>query len=890
MSELSELKNKQWWAMSGEEALSELGSSLEGLSWQEAARRRAVFGANLFERKTHISRLDLLARQFKSPLIFILVVAAILTLVLSRWGDFAVITLAVLVNAILGFYQENKAESALEHLQGYLQEKSRVIRGGEERIVSREDLVAGDVVRLSLGDRVPADIRIIKAKNVLADEAILTGESLPVEKTAGVVNPAASLGERDGMLFGGTLVVQGECRGVVCATGSYTEFGKIAQMVASVRHEETPLQRSITKFAWILTGFLVIVIAAVFVEGLTKGQPLVDMFFIAVAMAVGAVPESLPIALTVVLAVGVERLAQRNGVVRKLVAAETLGSTTVILTDKTGTLTQAQMSLAHVLPANVLNSFSPSEKSRAKHLSLAQKELLSVALMSTDIVAQAGDEHSGELNFLGRPLEVSLAREAFSHGVSIVDLKSKNEIEAILPFDSRHKFAVYGLGSHHKSTSFLPWGKSKGTMLLFFGAPEVLLGMADMKKEEYVRALEVVGILAHNGERVLSVGYKKIGARTKDFSSQFSDITFGGLISFYDPPRPEVIEVMKRVDSFGVRTFIVTGDHKGTAIALARELGWDVDDSNALDGQELRALSDSELDKAFERVRIFARIAPEDKMRVVKVLKKRGEVVAMTGDGVNDAPSLKEADVGIAVGAGTDVAKSVADLVLLDNNFKTIISAIEEGRRIVSNIRKVIVYLLSNILDEIFLIGGSLLMGLPLPLTALQILWVNLFSDSFPALSFAFENDYHAGKASKARGAGAIFNKEVRALLVTIGVATSLFLLALYGILHSLGVEQILLSTFIFASFGLYSLFLVFSLKNLDKFLFSYNPFSNPYMIFGFLLGLLMMGSAVYLPFLQNILGTTALPLLWVCGVFGVGILNIAVAEITKWFFIHKKS
>lgn len=884
MSITKEIIKEPFWAKTQKEVVKILDTNPEkGLSEEEALRRKKLFGVNALKNGVHRSVVGIFLRQFKSPLIFILVIAALLTLFLQEWGDFAVITMAVLVNAALGFYQEHKAESALEHLKTYLQERVRVIRNGEEFEIDVKELVPGDIVHLIMGNRIPADVRMLEANGVMVDEAILTGESLPVEKRTDVLNPATLISERANMLFGGTLMVQGNCRAVVCSTGHDTEFGKIATLVKETQESETPLQKSIKKFAWIITAVLAVFIIGIFIQGVVRGETVLDMFFIAVAMAVGAVPEGLPIALTVVFAVGVERLAKRNGVVRRLVAAETLGSTSVILTDKTGTLTQAQMSISRVLSSAQLFSRALPKEHLLKHLSPEQKEILTIALLSVDVLVEAPDQKEGAPEFLGRPLEVSLAKEAFAHGLSLGELREHNEAEELLPFNSAHKFSVYRLLKKSSDTSFLPWGQ-RGSLALFFGAPEVLLSMADMKKDDYMTALERVSAMALDGERVLAVGYKKIqSARVPQ--KGFSGITFGGIIAFSDPIREEVPEVMKRVESFGVRTVIVTGDHRGTAMAVARSLGWKIDDAHVLDGAQLKTFSDEELRAQLKHIRIFARVTPEDKLRIVKLFRASGESVAMTGDGVNDAPSLKEADVGIAVGSGTDVAKDVADLVLLDNNFKTIVVAIEEGKKIIANIKKTIVYLLSSILDEVLLIGGSVFLGWPLPLTALQILWVNFFSDSFPAISFAFENDSQGIYRKTSRAQSQIFDKEVKTLLVGIGVITSVLLFGLYAIFRQFSVDQALVRTFIFASFGLYSLFVVFPLKSLRASIFSYNIFSNPYMVAGVLLGVVMMTGAIYLPFLQSILGTVALPFWWVLGVGAMVLFNVSIAEGVKWFY-----
>lgn len=869
-----------FWSMDVKEALARLGSSSDGISEEEARDRRQQLGENALSESKKYSPLGLFLRQFKSPLIVILAAAAVVSIALGKMGDAAVITLAILVNVSLGFYQENKAERALSHLKTYLEERSRVLRSGKEKEVDVKEITVGDIIHLSSGSRVGADARLISAKELLCDEAVLTGESLPVDKISEPINPAAIVAERKNMVFGGTLVVQGSGLAVVCATGIHTEFGKIARMVEESEKEETPLQRSMKKLSWSLAVFLVGMVGVVFFLGISSGQSFTDMFFIAVAMAVGAVPEGLPIALTVVMAVGVERLARRNGIVRKLIAVETLGSVSVILTDKTGTLTQARMALERIVSLKDLAE-APLKTKKDKKNSNEEKQILSLALISTDVIkgTQPGKKES---IFLGRPLEISLAKEGEARGLDASTLKEKSNSQEWEPFDSVKKFSVSFLkrGISEVSTHV----SSGEAALVFFGAPEVLLSLSIMDKREYIQALENVERMAHLGERVLGVAVKKIKGRPKDHD--WKNLSFAGVISFRDPLRPEAREAMDQVSQFGIRVAIVTGDHKGTATALAHDLGWKIAEHEVLEGKDIKAMSSSELVEASKRVKIFARVSPEDKVKILRAFKEGGDLTAMTGDGVNDAPILKEADIGVAVGSGTDVAKDVADLVLLDDNFKTIAVAIEEGRKILSNIKKTVVYLLSNALDGVFLIGGSIILGLPLPLSALQILWVNFFTDSFPAVAFAFEHSFFDLPRRKSKK-NLVFDARVVGLLIAIGLCTSVLLFVLYAWLLGLGYEEQLVKTFIFGAFGLYTLFLAFALKDLKRSILSFKRqfFSNRMMLGGVFVGLLMMVSAIYFPPLSAILGTTPLPFWWAMGVIGVGIFNVAVAEVTKWFF-----
>jgi len=614
----------------------------------------------------------------------------------------------------------------------------RVVRDGAEFEIDVKELVPGDIIHLTLGARVPADARIISANNLMIDEAVLTGESLPVDKDEKPISPAAEVSERSDVVYGGTLVVQGGCMAVVYATGNDTEFGKIAKMVSESDREGTPLQRSIRSFAWIVAQILLVVIGAVVIIGVLSGNPLLDMFLIGVAMSVGAIPEGLPIAMTVILAIGVERLAKKKGVVRKLVAAEALGSTTLILTDKTGTLTQAKMSIANILTLDDLIAGKCDTPHELKRLRKEQKDILVAGLINSDVVIENPSQKPEQWKLDGRSLEVSLAREGARLGVLLSDIKDRTESNEAVPFNSKDKFSVSLVKKGPHAPSFIK-GRKGDKFYVFFGAPEILLEQSNAKKELYVKGREAIDVMASSGQRVLGISYKKVQRSDDPQKGVFGKTNFVGTIGFHDPIREDVPQSIKDVQEAGVRVKIVTGDHRGTAVAVAQELGWEADKMNVLEGSEIRGFSDKEFLSHIDGVNVFARVTPEDKVRILTAFKERGEIVAMTGDGVNDAPSLKKADIGIAVGSGTDVSKEVADLVLLDNSFKTITLAIEEGRRIIMNIRKVVTYLLSDSLDEVFLIGGSLLLGFPLPLNALQILWVNFFSDSFPSVAFAFE-------------------------------------------------------------------------------------------------------------------------------------------------------
>ncbi len=852
---------KSFWALSIPESLDALETSQEGLSEEEAAKRLKLFGKNTIPEKTRATKFKIFLEQFKNPLIFLLLIAGAITIVVKDYNDAIIIFAAAFLNSLLGFYQENKAENALAHLKSYIKERVRIIREDREYEVDACELVPGDIIHISQGDRVPADARLIYVNDLVIDESILTGESLPVAKSIQPVGFQAVIGDQKNTVFSGTSIVQGFANAAVCRTGLTTELGKIASLVQDHhRQEETPLQKTIMGFSLKASVVLAILTIIVFAIGLAVNYSPLEMFLTSVAILVASVPEGLPVAMTVILAIGVQRLAKKNGIVRKLLAAETLGSTSVILTDKTGTLTEAKMSFA---------GLSVPEKDSEK-----QKEfLLKIAVLNSDVVIENPKDQPEKWHIVGRPLEIAVIRAAASLGILATKIKKEVRVLGYLPFNSRSKY----------SATVIPYDSKE--WLAVFGAPEILLKLAtqtpEAEREKYLREINQ---RAYNGERILGVAIKEITERNFNLTAntKIDNLKFLGSISFKDPIRQGVLDAIRRTEYAGVKTVIVTGDHRGTAEAVAKELGFPVKDKNVIDGADLDNISDEELKSRLPFLSVVSRISPEGKVKIVKGFQELGAIVAMTGDGINDAPSLKQADIGVAMGSGADVAKDVSELVLLDNNYETIVTAINEGRRIMENIRKVIVYLLSDVMDELFLIGGALLLGLALPLNAVQILWVNLIEDSFPAIALAFEDhfDYLSGRPKKITSG--LLDKEMKFLIFAIGIPTSALLLGLYAVLLKLGFDPVLVRTFIFASFGTYSLFLMFAVRSLRKSIFTYNPFSNIYLVIGVTIGLTMMALAVYLPFFQNLLKTVALPPLWFLGVIVVGLVNIAAVELGK--------
>lgn len=865
-SKSSNIQQTNFWHLSSEETARLFETDVEkGLSAQDVKDRLLAFGKNTISTSKKTVGLKIFLNQLKSPLILVLIVAGIITLAISHYRDAIFIFVAVVVNSALGFYQENKAERALSELKTYLKQRARVIRDGQEREIDAEELVPGDIIRLAQGDRVPADARVMFVNDFQVDEAVLTGESLPVSKSSDASPESAGLSDQNSMIFAGTLVTQGVCAAIVCRTDSSTELGKIASLIATSENEKTPLQKAIINFSIYSSIALGALTLVVFGIGILAGHSALEMFLTSVAIAVSAIPEGLPISMTVILAVGVERMAKRKGVVRKLVAAEALGSTTVILTDKTGTLTMAKMVMSRIIPFDDVD----------------EQKLIARALTNANVLIENPHDDPESWRMNGRIMETALVRSAGLRGMTFAEITAKEHVIQGTPFNAVQKFSVSLVKESSKH------------LLVFFGAPDILLSHSSLGAKEKKELLDQINSLALSGERVLGVATKEI-AHTENFSISKdlapSSLSFDGLITFRDPIRPGVKHAIRRVQDAGVKTVILTGDHRGTAIAVAHEIGMRVDDISVLDAPELSKLSEEELKTRLPQLAVISRVTPFDKLRIAKLYQEMGEVVAMTGDGVNDAPSIKQADVGIAMGSGTEVAQSVADLVLLDDNFETIVAAIEEGRQILGNIRKVLVYLFSNVTDGLILIGGSLLTGLPLPLNPLQILWVNFFTGSFPAVSYAFEKepDGLTHKPLK-RGKIKLFDPVMKFMILAIGLSTSALLFVIYYTLIRLGYDEAVVRTFIFAAFGTYTLLVALSVRSLERSILSYPIFSNKYLNGGILIGLVLMAVAIYFPGLQSIFNTVALPLNWVLGVVLIGLLNIVLIEIAKWFFRSKQ-
>jgi Ca2+-transporting ATPase len=753
--------SKPWHAIDFKEVMAALETSPKGLASEEAARRLQKYGYNELVEKKRIGPLQIFLNQFKDIFVIMLLVAIVLSVIIGwyKGGEFEeyvdAITIGAIValNAVVGFVQEYRSEKAIEAMKKLAAPRARVIRDGKETIISARDVVPGDVILLEAGDRVPADARLIEVVDLKTVEAALTGESTPIDKNTDVMDEQTPVSDRRNMVFMGTHTTYGRGKAVVVATGMTTEFGKIAEMVQAVEEEETPLKQKLERFAKKLAVIIVIACAIIFILELFREgyhlENIFGMFMTAVALAVSAVPEGLPAVVTVCLALGARELAKRNAILRRLSSAETLGATTVICSDKTGTLTKGEMTVRKIyVGGRIIDVTGAGYEAKGDFLlngePINPKDDNDLRLLLEAAALCTNAQYNGQ-NIIGDTTEGALIVAAAKAGLLKEDLEKVCPRVHEVPFTSERK----RMTTVHKS--------SDGKLLAYIkGAPEIILErcthiisdgkIAKISERRKREILEINEKIAGDALRVLGVAFKQLNfPDTEKFNNEEleSGLVFIGLLGMMDPPREEAKLAIKKCEEAGIKTVMITGDHKLTAVAVAKELGMlkGGDDENLmLTGVELDAINDEEFEKIVERVSVYARVSPEHKLRIVQALKKKGHIVAMTGDGVNDAPALKQADIGVAMGiTGTDVTREAADIVLADDNFATIVNAVEGGRGIYDNIRKFSFFLMRCNFDELALIGIFALLGLELPLTAPMILWLNLVTDGGPALALTMD-------------------------------------------------------------------------------------------------------------------------------------------------------
>lgn len=850
-----------------------------GLSENEARKRLEQNGLNQFNKTKHTSLLVKFLNQFKSFMILVLFVAAAVSGIVGHMNnegftDTIVILCIVVLNAIIGVIQEAKAEKSLDALEKLSSPSSNVIRDGQVKTIPSAELVAGDIVLIETGDAIPADLRLTEAVNLRCDESALTGESLPAEKDTLPVEGIVGPGDQHNMAFSSTNVTYGRGKGIVTSTGMHTEVGKIASMLQSVRATRTPMQEKLDKLGKTLAIMALSICGLIFLVGILYGRDWIEMFMTAVSLAVAAIPEGLPAISTIVLALGVQRLVKKNAIVRKLPSVETLGSTQVICSDKTGTLTQNRMSIIQFFLNGTVSKVSDIAGSEERDIEL----LVKLSLLANDAKLRLEEE---TWTALGDPTETAMLDLGLKLGHHKHKIDDDHPRVSEIPFDSERKMMTT---AHARNEDFLIAAK---------GGPEEILARCDriyehgkfrpLSDSDRTRIKEANVRMAGQALRVLAVAMNEIDIHpdTVEGSNWESGLVFVGMFGMMDPPREEVKAAVAKCRTAGIKPVMITGDHKITAIAIARELGIMEEVDKAVTGAELSELSDEQLRKEIHSISVYARVAPEDKMRIVRAFQDDGRIVAMTGDGVNDAPALKLADIGIAMGiTGTDVSKEAADVVLTDDNFATIVSAVEEGRRIYDNILKAIQFLLSTNIGEVLVLFIAVMLNWDAPLLPIHILWINLVTDSLPALALSIDPAAHGimERPPIDSRTGIMTRRFTTRILLRGGLIGGLSLWA-YHIGLQAGIEQARTMTFAVVVFSQISL--LYGVRSDEDSAFR-NIFSNKYLTGALLIVIALMLAVMEIPALHAPFHITTLDRFQWIWIVLLSLLPLFITDLTK--------
>ncbi|KXA10592.1 calcium-transporting P-type ATPase, PMR1-type [Clostridium perfringens] len=865
-----------WYKKSKNEILKDLDvDEKNGLSSTEALRRLEKYGKNKLETKKKKTLFKQFLSQLKDVMIYILIIAAIISAFLGEISDALIILLVIIINAFIGVVQESKAEKALDALKELSTPKALVKRDGSLKEILSEDIVPGDIVVIDAGRYIPGDLRLIDTANLKIEESAFTGESVPSEKDASFLpDKEIPIGDQNNMAFMSTLATYGRGVGVVVGTGMNTEIGKIAKMIEQEENDETPLQKKLSELGKIL-GFLAVVICIlIFIISFFQGRDLLEMFLTSISLAVAAIPEGLPAIVAIVLALGVQRMVKKNAIIRKLPAVETLGSVSIICSDKTGTLTQNKMTVTTV--------YTNDSYIKENEFNLNDNE----SKLLVDCMVLCNDATYSEKSQTGDPTEIALLESPFK--LNILKEKLEKEFKRIdeIPFDSDRKLmTTVNLVDEKKARVF-----TKGALdsiLSICNKISVNGKLLDFTKEYKAKVLENSNIMSDKALRVLAFAYKDISKENMVLDSLEKDLVFIGMVGMIDPPRLEVKDSIKLCKSAGITPVMITGDHKNTAFAIANELGIAEDISQAITGHEIDKFKEEEFNEKIINYRVFARVSPEHKVKIVKAFKSHGNIVSMTGDGVNDAPSLKAADIGVAMGiTGTDVSKGASDMILTDDNFSTIVSAVEEGRKIYLNIKKSIVFLLSCNLGEILTLFTAILLNWNSPLQPIHILWVNLITDSFPALALGVDKTKEDVMNNPPRNPKeSIFVKSDKIQLIINGVLIGGITLFAFKLGERLYPDSLIhAQTMAFVVLSVSQLFLSLSLRSNTKSAFSLGLFSNKYLVYSILLGIFLQVIIISISFIANIFKVTPLLLYdWIVVIL-VSLIPFAINEILKLF------
>jgi len=865
-----------WYKKSKNEILQELDvDEKNGLSSTEALRRLEKYGKNKLETKKKKTLFKQFLSQLKDVMIYILIIAAIISAFLGEISDALIILLVIIINAVIGVIQESKAEKALDALKELSTPKALVKRDGSLKEILSEDIVPGDIVIIDAGRYIPGDLRLIDTANLKIEESAFTGESVPSEKDASFLpDKEIPIGDQNNMAFMSTLATYGRGVGVVVGTGMNTEIGKIAKMIEQEENDETPLQKKLSELGKIL-GFLAVGICIlIFIISFFQGRDLLEMFLTSISLAVAAIPEGLPAIVAIVLALGVQRMVKKNAIIRKLPAVETLGSVSIICSDKTGTLTQNKMTVTTV--------YTNDSYIKESEFNLNDNE----SKLLVDCMVLCNDATYSEKSQTGDPTEIALLESPFK--LNILKEKLEKEFKRIdeIPFDSDRKLmTTVNLVDDKKARVF-----TKGALdsiLSICNKISINGKLLDFTKEYKAKVLENSNIMSDKALRVLAFAYKDISKENIVLDSLEKDLVFIGMVGMIDPPRLEVKDSIKLCKSAGITPVMITGDHKNTAFAIANELGIAEDISQAITGHEIDKFKEEEFNEKIINYRVFARVSPEHKVKIVKAFKSHGNIVSMTGDGVNDAPSLKAADIGVAMGiTGTDVSKGASDMILTDDNFSTIVSAVEEGRKIYLNIKKSIVFLLSCNLGEILTLFTAILLNWNSPLQPIHILWVNLITDSFPALALGVDKTKEDVMNNPPRNPKeSIFIKSDKIQLIINGVLIGGITLFAFKLGERLYADSLIhAQTMAFVVLSVSQLFLSLSLRSNTKSAFSLGIFSNKYLVYSILLGIFLQVIIISISFIANIFKVTPLLLYdWIVVIL-VSLIPFAINEILKLF------
>ena len=881
-----------WYQLDTKKVFKELNTSEKGLTGEELQDRFARYGPNKLSAAEKISRLEITLHQFMSPLIYILLIAAVVTFFLREYIDTGVIMAVVVLNAVIGYFQEFKAEESIRALKKLVVPKARVLRDGKEKEINSEELVPGDVVLLSSGSKIPADIRLIDTIELRVDEALLTGESLPVEKkTAPVKEENLTPGDQVNMAFMGTVVVNGRAKGVIVEIGQQTVLGRIAKEVGDITGIKTPLQNRLERFAKFIGIFVLGYSVIVLGVGVFAGNELSDMFMIAVATAISAIPEGLPVAVTIAMAIGVSRMAGRNAIIRKLSAVETLGSTTVICSDKTGTLTKNEMTVRYIYDGEhtfevtgsgyepigeILHEQLPVRKSETKNL---------VTMLRAGLLCNESGiyEEEGIYKVDGDPTEGALITSAIKSGLCPEEEKEQYPQIAVIPFESERGYMAT-LHSH------------RGKKLIFIkGAPENVLEWCVQRKFDKRVNIKNISRVAHGlakeGLRIIAFAYKEVSSDKESLShiDIKKGLVFAGLQGMMDPPRDETAAAVQACADAGIRTIMITGDHAVTAVTVAKQVGISAgDDTKVITGKDLEEMDDELLEQSMD-TNVYARVAPEHKLRIVQQLVARNEVVAVTGDGVNDAPAMKAAHIGVAMGKkGTDVAKESADMIVTDDNFASIFSAVEEGRVVYSNIRKVVLFLVSCGFGELLAISAALIMGFPIPYIPAQILWLNLVTNGFQDVALAFEPGEEGiiNKPPRDPGEGIMSRLVIqRTVLMGIIMAVGTMFVFITRLEDGVSLERArtaALTTMVFFQF-----YQALNCRSETQSIFRMSLLSNPFLFFSIIAAFFAQMAVLYVPAFQWIFRTVPLTIYEWAEIALVTFTIVVAVEIDK--FIRRK-